>query len=279
MDASGRGHALVADAVCNGTAKGWLQAHAGRQRGRGADQIRRARTRVVLLDLMLPDADGLMVMREMLELRPETRVIVITANGSVNNAIDATREGAHDFLVKPLGRHPHDRRRGQRVCRIAAKMSPLTVDDTSRTMRWIAPSWGNQSAMQEVHGRIAAVAGSTAPVFILGESGTGKELCARAIHLKSARAAQRFVTLNCSAADPEHLEIELFGQAAPKPGRGQTQLQARAGAIAQADGGTLFVQNIQDMSPELQAGLSCASSSAPASHPSAIRARSRSMFG
>ena len=61
------------------------------------------RPRVVLLDLMLPDADGLMVMREMLELQPETRIIVITANGSVNNAIEATREGAHDFLVKPLG--------------------------------------------------------------------------------------------------------------------------------------------------------------------------------
>lgn len=212
------------------------------------------RPSVVLLDLMLPDADGLMVMREILALRQETRVIVITANGSVNNAIDATREGAHDFLVKPLG----DIRMIGAVASAFAEMHQevaLTVDDISRSDALDRAFMGRSEAMQEVHSRIAAVAGSTAPVFILGESGTGKELCARAVHLKSTRAAQRFVTLNCSAADPEQLEIELFGQAGPKPGRAQSQVQARAGAIAQADGGTLFVQNIQDMSSDLQAAF------------------------
>ncbi|WP_296639587.1 sigma-54-dependent transcriptional regulator [Roseinatronobacter sp.] len=209
------------------------------------------RPRVVLLDLMLPDADGLMVMREILELQPETRIIVITANGSVNNAIEATREGAHDFLVKPLG----DIRMIGAVASAFAELREdvsLTIDEASRSDALDRAFMGRSVAMQEVHSRIAAVAASTAPVFILGESGTGKELCARAVHLKSARAAQRFVTLNCSATDPERLEIELFGQSPPKSGRGQAQSQVRAGAVAQADGGTLFVQNIQDMSPDLQ---------------------------
>lgn len=212
------------------------------------------RPRVVLLDLMLPDADGLMVMREMLEMQPETRIIVITANGSVTNAIDATREGAHDFLVKPLG----DIRMIGAVASAFADLREevrLTVHDATRIDALDRAFMGRSDAMQDVHNRIDAVARSTAPVFILGESGTGKELCARALHLKSARAAQRFVTLNCSAADPEQLEIELFGQTGPKSGRGQSQQQARAGAIARADGGTLFVQNIQDMSPELQAAF------------------------
>ncbi|NBB97195.1 MAG: response regulator [Alphaproteobacteria bacterium] len=208
--------------------------------------------RVVLLDLMLPDADGLMVMREMLELQPDTRIIVITANGSVTNAIDATREGAHDFLVKPLG----DIRMIGAVTSAFAGLHEdvsLTGDDSSRIEALDRAFMGRSDAMQEVHCRIAAVAGSTAPVFILGESGTGKELCARAVHLKSARATQRFVSVNCSASDPEHLEIELFGQAGQKTRRGQ--VQTRTGAIAQADGGTLFVQNIQDMSLELQAAF------------------------
>jgi len=212
------------------------------------------RPRVVLLDLMLPDADGLMVMREMLELQPETRIIVITANGSVNNAIEATREGAHDFLVKPLG----DIRMIGAVASAFAELREevsLTVDSAGRGDALDRAFMGQSAAMQEVHNRIAAVAASTAPVFILGESGTGKELCARAVHLKSDRAAQRFVTLNCAAADPEMLEIELFGQSAPKSGRGSAQAQTRAGAIAQADGGTLFVQNIQDMNRDLQAAF------------------------
>lgn len=210
--------------------------------------------RVVLLDLMLPDVDGLTVMREMLALQPEARIIVITANGSVNNAVEATREGAHDFLVKPLG----DIRMIGAVASAFAELRQevnLTIDDISRNNALDRAFMGRSDAMKDVHSRIAAVAGSTAPVFVLGESGTGKELCARAVHLKSNRAAQRFVMLNCSAADPEQLEIELFGQGGQKAGRGQTQAQARPGAIARADGGTLFVQNIQDMSPELQAAF------------------------
>ena len=209
---------------------------------------------VVLLDLMLPDADGLMVMREMLALRSETRIIVITANGSVNNAVEATREGAHDFLVKPLG----DIRMVGAVASAFAELRQevaLTVDDLNRKDALDRAFMGRSPAMQEVQDQIAAVARSTTPVFILGESGTGKELCARAVHLKSARATQRFVRLNCSAADPEQLETELFGQAGAKTGRGQSQAQTFAGAIARADGGTLFLQNIQDMSLELQAAF------------------------
>ncbi len=204
---------------------------------------------VVLLDLMLPDTDGLTVMREMLALRPEARIIVITANGSVSNAIEATREGAHDFLVKPLG----DIRMIGAVASARAEIRRQA--DVAPPDRAVPPDaidrafMGRSEAMQHIHAKIAAVAGSTAPVFVLGESGTGKELCARAVHLKSDRAGQRFVTLNCSATAPDQLEAELFGQS-PQKG-----VQARPGAVAQADGGTLFIENLDEMSPELQARL------------------------
>ena len=234
--------------------------------------------RVVLLDLMLPDADGLMVMREMLALRPETRIIVITANGSVNNAVEATRDGAHDFLVKPLG----DIRMIGAVASAFAELPrdvALTIDETSRNDALERAFMGRSAAMREVHQRIDAVARSAAPVFILGESGTGKELCARAVHLKSDRTARRFVQLNCSAAEPGQLEIELFGQAGAKPGRGQPQVHSQAGAIARADGGTLFVQNIQDMSLDLQAAFLRFKQRASFTPVGRIPARSRSMCG
>ena len=208
--------------------------------------------RVVLLDLMLPDCDGMVVMREMLALQPETRVIVITANGSVNAAVEATRAGAHDFLVKPLG----DIRLIGAVANAMAEMQRGALADDSATTRpadaFDATVMGESDIMRQVYAKIAAVAKSMAPVFVLGESGTGKELCARAIHLKSARAKGRFVTINCASLPPEAQESEIFGTTSRG---GNTGGPVRAGAALKADGGTLFVENVHDLSPAMQSKL------------------------
>ena len=208
--------------------------------------------RVVLLDLMLPDCDGMVVMREMLALQPETRVIVITANGSVNTAVEATRAGAHDFLVKPLG---DIRLIGAVANAMAETQRGVLTDDTANTRpadAFDATVMGESDVMRQVYGKISAVAKSMAPVFVLGESGTGKELCARAIHLKSARAKGRFVAVNCASLPPEAHEGEIFGTLARGTG---TSGQVRPGAALKADGGTLFIENVHELTPAMQSKL------------------------
>ncbi len=207
--------------------------------------------RVVLLDMMLPDCDGMVVMREMLALQPETRVIVITANGSVNAAVEATRAGAHDFLVKPLG---DIRLIGAVANALAETQRGALADDraTHRPADAIDQSvLGQSDAMRQVYAKIEAVAKSMAPVFILGESGTGKEICARAIHLKSARAKGRFVAVNCASLPAEVQEAELFGTSLRTGGNASV----RPGAVLKADGGTLFVENVHDLTPSVQMKL------------------------
>lgn len=211
------------------------------------ERFAETRPAVVLLDLMLPDGDGMLIMREMLALEPRTRVIVITANGSVNVAVEATRAGAHDFLVKPLG----DIRLIGAVANALAETRGLDSATSHPAPEIDATLLGKSEIMRQLFTRIEAVARSMAPVFVLGESGTGKEVCARAIHLKSSRARGRFVPVNFAAIAPEDQEVELFG----RPARANPQTPAQPGALLRADGGTLFLENIQDMTAQVQGRL------------------------
>lgn len=210
---------------------------------------------VVLLDLMLPDCDGLVVMREMLALQPETRIIVITANGSVNTAVEATRAGAHDFLVKPLG----DIRLIGAVANAMAESQRGALPEDHGSVRLSdaidATVLGESDVMRAIYDKITAVAKSMAPVFVLGESGTGKELCARAIHLKSARAKGRFVAINCSSLPSDSQEAELFGTTATAARANANAGAIKAGAALKADGGTLFLENVHDLTPAAQSKL------------------------
>ncbi len=210
---------------------------------------------VVLLDLMLPDCDGMVVMREMLALQPETRIIVITANGSVNAAVEATRAGAHDFLVKPLG----DIRLIGAVANAMAETQRGTLPEDHGSTRLSdvidATVLGESDVMRAIYDKIAAVAKSMAPVFVLGESGTGKELCARAIHLKSTRAKGRFVALNCTSLPAEAQEAALFGTTATATRPAANSGPIKTGAAIKADGGTLFLENVHELTPATQAKL------------------------
>ncbi len=207
---------------------------------------------VVLLDLGLPDRDGLDLMQEMLTQRPATRVVVITANGSINKAVEAMRAGAHDFLVKPFdeARLLNAVQNARALTQSTARRTPVvrTPDPGLSASGFI----GSSDAMVRIHGKIRSVARSMATVFITGESGTGKELCALAVHACSARAAGPFIALNCGAIPQDLLESEVFGHI---KGSFTGAISDKPGAAAAADGGTLFLDEICEMDPALQTKL------------------------
>ncbi len=226
----------------------------------GLEQFRTHRPMVVLLDLILPDRDGLEVMQEIQALQPETRVIAITANGSVNRAVEAMRAGAHDFLVKPFDEGKFlsavQNALAEANPREPSKPSDPSVPATrSRDAGQIADGSGfigSSDAMKRIHGTIASVARSMATVFITGESGTGKELCALAVHANSNRASGPFIALNCGAIPQDLLESEVFGH---MKGSFTGAISDKQGAATAADGGTLFLDEICEMAPALQTKL------------------------
>ena len=224
----------------------------------GLQQFRAHRPMVVLLDLILPDRDGLELMREIQALQPETRVIAITANGSVNRAVEAMRAGAHDFLVKPFdeGRFlsavqnalaeatPRDAAKPDTGSATQAR-DPAEVSENSGFI-------GTSDAMRRIHSTIGSVARSMATVFITGESGTGKELCALAVHANSNRASGPFIALNCGAIPQDLLESEVFGH---MKGSFTGAISDKPGAATAADGGTLFLDEVCEVAPALQTKL------------------------
>ena len=216
----------------------------------GMKAFERLQPNIVLLDRMLPDRPGLEVMQDMLARAPGTCVVVITANASINKAVEMMRAGAHEFLVKPFD--------DQRL--IAA------VENAKRTVRLRAPARasldedldvpepfiGRSPAMVAVYDKIRSVARSMATVFITGESCTGKELCAEAVHRLSARARGPFIALNCGAIPGDLLESEVFGHLR---GSFTGAISDKQGAAAAADGGTLFLDEICEMDLALQTKL------------------------
>jgi DNA-binding NtrC family response regulator len=206
---------------------------------------------VLLLDLNLPDMSGMDILRELQETGTGTSVIVITAHGSVDTAVDAMRFGAFDFLVKPFD--------GKRL--------KVTINNAveQRKLREIVETYhetfdrdryhgfiGGSLAMQAVYRIIDSASPSKATVFITGESGTGKEVCAEAIHMQSPRREKPFVALNCAAIPRDLMESEIFGHT---KGAFTGAVSERKGAAAQADGGTLFLDEICEMDLELQSKL------------------------
>jgi DNA-binding NtrC family response regulator len=212
----------------------------------GRAAFRRGAHAAVILDLMLPDGDGIDLMRDLIGQRPGTPVIVITANGSINKAVEAMRAGAHEFLVKPFD----EQRFLNAVENALATAAPAEPAEPGR-----APPGdfvGTSAAMLQVYAKIRSVARSMATVFITGESGTGKELCAQAIHDLSGRARGPFVPLNCGAIPGELLESEVFGHI---KGSFTGAIADKPGAAAAADGGTLFLDEICELDPNLQTKL------------------------
>jgi two-component system nitrogen regulation response regulator NtrX len=202
---------------------------------------------LVLLDVNLPGIDGLEMLRRIKRNDPDRMVVMISGEGTVAVALEATREGAFDFLEKPLTK--------ERV--LVAVRNALDLDTMGREFRELKAREtdrhtmiGESEPIRKVREEIARAGPSTARVLILGASGTGKELIARAIHEASDRAAGPFVKVNCAAIPEELIESELFGAT---KGAYTGADASRDGKFLQADGGTLFLDEIGDMSLKAQA--------------------------
>lgn len=207
---------------------------------------------VVLLDLQLPDGDGLELLDKLREDASGTRVIVITANGSINRAVQAMRAGAFDFLVKPFDEGRLISAVENALASVPAAADPIAASGEEELSAGFEGFIGTSPAMAEIYRMVRAIGRSTATVFITGESGTGKEVCARAIHAMSTRALKPFVPLNCAAIPRDLLESEVFGHL---KGAFTGALSDKPGAAAVADGGTLFLDEICEMDLSLQTKL------------------------
>lgn len=213
--------------------------------------LARSAPSVILLDLGLPDMDGIDILRRVKEQDSPSLVIVVTAKGSVKTAVEAMQLGAYDFIVKPCDkdrlvvtvRNALDRQT------IASQIDALR-DDLDRDQ--FCGMVGSSLPMQAVYRIIESAAPSKATVFVTGESGTGKELCAQAVHRLSPRAARPFVALNCGAIPKDLIESEIFGHVKGAFTGAQTD---RDGAAQRAHGGTLFLDEICEMDLSLQTKL------------------------
>jgi two-component system nitrogen regulation response regulator NtrX len=202
---------------------------------------------VVFLDVKMPGRDGLEVLDELRRLAPDSHVIMISGHGTIHTAVEATRRGAYDFLEKPLDT---DRllltlRNALQVRGLSASVERLRSEVEARH-----EIVGASFAIRRVLERVELVAPTDARVLIRGENGTGKELVARAIHRLSRRADRAFVEVNCAAIPSELIESELFGH---MKGSFTGAVQDRAGKFEQADDGTLFLDEVGDMSLAAQA--------------------------
>lgn len=224
---------------------GGYQVHGAATAAAGLAAFERLAPQVVLLDLMLPDRDGLDLLREMMERSPGVSVIVITANGSINKAVEAMRLGAYEFLVKPL---EESRILSATQNALAAAGGAAQTVPAPKLNEFI----GRSAVMEDVYRKIVSVSRSMATVFVTGESGTGKELCAQAVHDSSNRATAPFIALNCGAIPVDLLESEVFGHL---KGAFTGAIADKPGAAAAADGGTLFLDEVCELDLNLQTKL------------------------
>ena len=207
---------------------------------------------VVLLDLFLPDENGLDVLKKLRAEQPAPDVILLTAHGTVDSAIAAMKHGAYDFLQKPcalqsvdlaIRRAGEHRRLGQENARLKDGLHSSNVS---------AELIGHGPEFEELKRFISKVAVSEATVLVRGETGTGKELVAAAIHKASRRREQPFVVVDCASLHENLLQSELFGH---ERGAFTGAVKMRHGLFEAADGGTIFLDEVGDVSPSLQASL------------------------
>jgi DNA-binding NtrC family response regulator len=209
-------------------------------------RLQRESVDAVLLDLHLPDMDGIEVLRRLRENPKRPPVVILTAFASAANTIEAMRLGAFDHLTKPIGRDDLDALLKRMLAR--ARVAHPAGADQSEQETLV----GSSEAMRRVQKTIGLAADSDATVLVLGETGTGKELVARALHDHGRRNAKPFIAVNCAAIPADLLESELFGHV---KGAFTGAASDRTGAFREANGGTLLLDEIGDMPPAMQAKI------------------------
>ncbi|PTT76932.1 sigma-54-dependent Fis family transcriptional regulator [Pelomonas sp. HMWF004] len=215
------------------------------------EHLRAGAYSAVITDMRLPDGSGLEVLRWLEQAGRPEKALVITAFGSAENAVEALKAGAYDYLTKPVDLRQFRLVVGSALGRVTpeATSAPTPTPAAAATALRLV---GESPAMRAVRELIDKVARSMAPVLVQGESGTGKELVARAIHDHGPRVGQRFVAVNCGAIPENLLEAEFFGY---RKGAFTGANEDRAGFFQVADGGTLFLDEIGDLPLAMQSKL------------------------
>ncbi len=207
---------------------------------------------LVLADLRMPGMDGLELFKRMREEKLDAEIIVITGDNTAAPAVEAMRNGAYDYLTKPLDVERLKALIPKALEKHEVKTANKRLQKQLESLTRYGDMLGQSEEMRKVWDIIEAVAPAHANVLIVGESGTGKELVARALHNKSGRKKGPFVALNCGAFPREILENELFGH---EKGAFTGAINEKAGAFEQADGGTLFLDEVAEMQPDIQVKL------------------------
>ena len=213
----------------------------------GLEKIESIRYDIIFCDIKMDGMDGMEVLRKIHEEHSEIPIVMISGHGTIDVAVEAIKQGAYDFIAKPL-----DLNRILVTVKNALDKTIL-VQETKILKKKIENKYqmiGNSSALNEIREMISKVAGTDARVLITGGNGTGKELVARAIHDQSHRAGGPFVEVNCAAIPSELIESELFGH---EKGAFTSAIKQRKGKFEQAENGTIFLDEIGDMSLSAQA--------------------------
>ncbi len=207
---------------------------------------------LLLLDVRMPDMDGIAVLKQVKKLRPELPVVIMTAYGAIDGAVEAIKLGAYDYVTKPFPK--------EKILTVLGKaLERELLIQENRALKEELNRAGTpehivfrSGCFREVYDLTLRVAASHANILVLGESGTGKELIAGAIHDNSPRKGRRFVSINCAALSDTLLESQLFGHVR---GAFTGAVSTQKGLLEEADGGTLFLDEIGDVSPAVQAKL------------------------
>lgn len=218
---------------------------------RGLALMENSEVHILITDLQMPEMNGLQLMAEVQRLYPATRVIILTGFGTIEKAVEGVRQGAFDFLTKPVA--------SEQLYRTVSKAVDITqLEAENRRLRELLAGDGEEnllgesSAMRQVRQSIGAVANTEYPVLIQGESGTGKELASRMVHRLSNRVKKSYIAVNCPAIPDSLLESELFGHCR---GAFTGADQDREGLFLAANHGTLHLDEIGDISPTMQTKL------------------------
>lgn len=209
--------------------------------------VREKKMDLIFLDLLMPDMNGIEVLKQVKEYDPDIIVVMMSGHGTIENAVEAVKLGAYDFIEKPLTK--------EKVL-ITAKnaLERVSLRDENRSLKSVIAKQfemvGESSAIKDVKAQIQKIASTNVRVLVLGESGTGKELVARAVHELSPRKNKPFIKVNCAAIPEELIESELFGAV---KGAYTGSVADRDGKFSQAHTGTIFLDEIGDMSLKVQA--------------------------
>ena len=207
---------------------------------------------LVITDLKMPKMDGIQLLEKIREIDPNTSVVILTAFATIENAVEAIRKGAYDYITKPFRR--------ERILLILSKVMEwqemvrenLSLRQALAQKESAPPLIGSTPAMKDLLERIKQVAPTMATVLLTGASGTGKELVARAVHQHSLRASKKFITINCTAIPEQVIESELFGHV---KGAFTGAWKDKKGLVEEAHEGTLFLDEIGDLNPNMQTKL------------------------